>query len=211
MAKKRFSVLAGTIGLLCILQLLLYGIKQAIFCIWPRTLFCDRMASLAGMLLLTAVALSAARKMGWKISFLPRRFGGWYFAALAAYAVLLIAAPFLTQEGTAEAWLLLLYSSVGIPLYEEIVFRGILWERLAAVFPRGWQVYLINAGLFALWHFGYWDSIAFRAGAEAVSGIMLWKAITGLCFGLILGLLRLRTKNAFSTALLHGAMNLFAR
>jgi membrane protease YdiL (CAAX protease family) len=59
-----------------------------------------------------------------------------------------------------------------------------------------------------MWHLGYVDSIAFRVEI-GLGNAMLWKVITGLCYGIILGVLRLRTKNSYSTILLHGVMNIF--
>ncbi|WP_429959358.1 CPBP family glutamic-type intramembrane protease [Enterococcus sp. AZ196] len=35
--------------------------------------------------------------------------------------------------------------------------------------------------------------------------------MSGLCYGLVLGLLRWQTKNCYSTILLHGALNSFDR
>ncbi|MBO0410862.1 CPBP family intramembrane metalloprotease [Enterococcus hulanensis] len=57
---------------------------------------------------------------------------------------------------------------------------------------------------------GYFDSLAFRVG-EGLPEALIWTVIIGLCYGLVLGLLRLRTKNCYSTMLLHGAMNIFGR
>ncbi len=63
---------------------------------------------------------------------------------------------------------------------------------------------------FALWHFGYISSIAFRV-EYGLMNAMIWKAITGLCFGIVLGAVRLKTKNCYSTILLHSVMNIFGR
>lgn len=40
---------------------------------------------------------------------------------------------------------------------------------------------------------------------------MVWKVITGLCYGMILGAVRLKTKNSYSTMLVHGVLNIFGR
>ncbi|WP_346928927.1 CPBP family glutamic-type intramembrane protease [Clostridium sp.] len=69
---------------------------------------------------------------------------------------------------------------------------------------------IILTALFALWHIGYISSIAFRIKNGLVNA-MVWKVITGLCFGIILGAVRLKTKNSYSTILLHGSLNIFGR
>lgn len=75
---------------------------------------------------------------------------------------------------------------------------------------------MISTSLFmivsSIWHlaFGLFDSLVFHVG-EGLPEALIWKVITGLCYGLVLGLLRLRTKNCYSTILLHGAMNIFGR
>lgn len=60
------------------------------------------------------------------------------------------------------------------------------------------------------WHKGYIYSIAFRVG-NGLANIMMWKVITGFCFGIVLGAVRIKTKNSYSTILLHGVMNIFGR
>ncbi|MGM9573231.1 MAG: type II CAAX prenyl endopeptidase Rce1 family protein [Hominicoprocola sp.] len=73
-----------------------------------------------------------------------------------------------------------------------------------------WATYLTTIILFGLWHLAYIDSIAFRVGG-GLHTVMVWKAVTGLCFGIVLGAVRVKTKNCYATILLHGAMNLFGR
>jgi len=106
--------------------------------------------------------------------------------------------------------MLLLYGSIVTPIFEELIFRGYIWNKLNDIFEKEWITYIVSAVLFALWHLGYVDSIAFRM-ETGLANVMLWKAITGLCYGVVLGALRLKTKNCYSTMLLHGVMNIFGR
>lgn len=39
--------------------------------------------------------------------------------------------------------------------------------------------------------------------------ILFWKVVTGLCLGVLFGLLRWKYKNAYAPALLHLAVNAF--
>lgn len=65
--------------------------------------------------------------------------------------------------------------------------------------------------LFALWHFGYVDSIAARIGLDGLGYVMLMKAAVGFVYGVIVGFVRYKTKNAYASMLLHGIMNVFGR
>jgi membrane protease YdiL (CAAX protease family) len=97
-----------------------------------------------------------------------------------------------------------------IPIFEEMIFRGYIWNKLNVVFEKEWITYIVSTLLFALWHIGYIDAIAFRVETGLVIA-MFWKVITGLCFGVVLGAVRYKTKNSYSTILLHGIMNIFGR
>lgn len=96
------------------------------------------------------------------------------------------------------------------PIFEEIIFRGYIWNKLNVVFKKESITYIVSTALFALWHIGYIDAISFRV-ETGLAIAMFWKVITGLCFGIILGAVRYKTKNSYSTILLHGVMNIFGR
>lgn len=112
--------------------------------------------------------------------------------------------------GGIQAIILLGYSSLVTPIFEELLFRGYVWNRLTVIFKSESSVYLWSSFLFGVWHLGYFDSLAFRVETDLVQALF-WKVITGLFYGLVLGLLRWKTKNCYSTMLLHGAMNIFGR
>ncbi|GGH30939.1 CPBP family glutamic-type intramembrane protease [Paenibacillus segetis] len=40
---------------------------------------------------------------------------------------------------------------------------------------------------------------------------ILMKVVTGLIFGIVLGVVRYKTKNCYSTTILHSVMNIFGR
>ncbi|HCM87475.1 MULTISPECIES: CPBP family intramembrane glutamic endopeptidase [Enterococcus] len=61
-----------------------------------------------------------------------------------------------------------------------------------------------------MWYLGHFDSPASRVETDLMQELIC-KMITGLRYGLVLGLLRWKTKNCYSTMLLHGAMNIFGR
>lgn len=108
--------------------------------------------------------------------------------------------------------LTLAYAVVITPVFEELIFRGYVWNKLNEVFDKEQTTYIMSSVLFALWHIGYIGSVAFRiAGSGNLAFIMFMKVVTGLAFGIIIGALRYKTKNCYSAMLLHGVMNIFGK
>ena len=192
-----------------VLILFLSGLSRFTFLLVQRTNFTDRMASMAAMLVLTGFLLSLSRKAKTKLSIFPDPFTVPYIGAAVLFAVLLIASP-LNGQGGMESVLLLAYSCMVTPVFEELLFRGCIWNQLSGILGSEWATYLTTTILFALWHLAYIDSIAFRV-EDGLLTMMVWKVVTGLCFGIVLGAVRMKTKNCCAAILLHGAMNLFGR
>ncbi len=202
-----------TIGLIVLLlagiSLLLYLIKQGVFLFAERTDFSDHMASMGAMLLLSALLVLVANKIKWDLSVFPKRFNVWYIIATAIAGVVFVLTPS-NYTGGGQAVLLFIYGSVVTPLFEELIFRGLVWNKLKGSFKSEWTVYVIDTLLFGLWHLGYIDSLAFRVEG-GLATVLFWKVITGLCFGVVLGIVRKYAKNCYATMLLHGVMNVFGR
>jgi len=198
--------------LLVVIQLARYGLKEIIFPLIGRTDLGDRIASFVAMIVLTAAIIALARWHKVSISFLPGRFSAPYVVFTCLFAAFLVSTPLITQDASPSSVFLLLYSGIVVPVFEETLFRGVIWNYLTDVFHRQLTVYVIVTILFALWHLGYVDTLAFHTGASggSLANIMMWKSVTGLCFGVVLGALRLKTRNCYSTMLLHGALNVFA-
>jgi len=196
-------------GSLMILQFSLFIIKQIIFLIVERTNDIDYIASMIGMIILSILFVLFTKKQKVALSVFPERFNQFYILGTCIAAVLFVVTPS-NYSGGFQAIMLLLYGSIVTPIFEELIFRGYIWNRLNDIFEKEWITYIVSAVLFALWHLGYVDSIAFRM-ETGLANVMLWKAITGLCYGVVLGALRLKTKNCYSTMLLHGVMNIFGR
>jgi len=206
--RDQIRTVAGAVVFLAVLQGLLYAGKRLVFLAVARTDFTDQMASLAVMAVLAGAVVGVARARHLPLTVFPARFGRWYLIATIITIALLVATP-ANYAGGGRAVALLAYGSVVVPVYEELVFRGLVWNRLAAVF-RPWSVYVWSVVLFGVWHLGYWDSLAYRVEIGLMP-IMAWKALTGVAYGLVLGALRWRTGNCYSTMLLHGVLNLFGR
>ena len=194
---------------LLLLSLSLFVIKRIIFFFVARTDFSDYMASMVSMIILTSIILRLSRKAEINLSIFPDKFTVSYISVSIISVVLFIASPSNYKDGI-EPILLLVYSSIVTPIFEELIFRGYIWNELNQIFTSEWKTYIITTILFALWHLGYISSIAFRVEDDLLN-VMIWKVITGLCFGIVLGAVRLKTRNCYSTMLLHGVMNLFGR
>ncbi len=197
------------IGLLVFLQLLLFGIKQFLFIFFKRTDYFDSMASMFAMIIIIVLFIIFTRKQNVSLSIFPEKFGVFYKLATIVVVVLFITTPS-NFTGGSQVITLLVYSSIVTPIFEELIFRGYVWNKLNTIFSKEWKIYIVSTILFALWHIGYISAIVFRVESGLVNA-MIWKVITGLCFGIILGAIRLKTKNSYSTILLHGVLNIFGR
>jgi len=197
------------IGSLIVLQLSLFIIKQIFLIFIERTKYTDYIASMIGMIILSILFILFANKQKVALSVFPERFNKFYILGTCVAAVLFVASPS-NYSGGLQAIMLLFYGSIVTPIFEELIFRGYIWNELNAIFEKEWITYIVSAVLFALWHLGYVDSIAFRT-ETGLASVMLWKAVVGLGYGIVLGALRLKTRNSYSTMLLHGVMNIFGR
>jgi len=206
---NKAKVLTHIIGFLIILKLSIFGLKQLIFLAVERTGYTDSVASMFAMAVLTVLLIVFAKKQKVSLSVFPRIFNKFYIIGSCVTAALLVATPSNYIDGF-QAILLLFYGSIVTPIFEELVFRGYVWNRLNTLFKKEWATYVITTVLFGVWHLGAIDSIAFRVEI-GLANVMLMKVIVGLCYGVVLGAVRLKTKNSYSTILLHGVMNIFGR
>lgn len=209
MKAAKFKAIGLLTALLIVLSYTLDAIKKAIFLLVPRTDFSDHMASMVAMIVLTAIIIIACKKLHVDLFIFPSKFTVLYVCISIIALCLLIGTPS-NYTGSFRPIFLLFYSSIVTPVFEELIFRGFVWTKLNQIFSREWKTYIVSTILFALWHFGYISSIAFRIQDNLLDA-MLWKVITGLCFGVVLGAVRLKTKNCYSTMLLHGILNIFGR
>lgn len=209
MRKKQTKVIVPLIVLLIFLQAGLFRFKQIVFLFAERTDYVDKMASMAGMSILTVLFLLFSKIRQVPLSIFPNHFSKPYIISTSVSVALLLATPSNYTDGFSSI-MILIYSSVVTPIFEELIFRGFVWNKLNTTYQKELTTYIVSTALFAIWHIGYIDSIAFRVETGLVTA-MAWKVTTGLCFGIVLGALRLKSKNCYTTILLHGVMNLFGR
>ena len=197
-------------GILVLLQAIRFGLKQMCFYAFPQVAD-ERFVSMCVMILMSVGLILTAHRLGMRASVFPKERIGIYAAAGVLAVSLMVSGPLLMGASDWTLWQDMLYGSVVTPIFEELIFRGYLWESLKKRFDNEFHVYLITTVLFALWHFGYVDSIAARIGLDGLGYVMLMKASVGLVYGVIVGFVRYKTKNAYASILLHGVMNVFGR
>jgi len=204
---NKVKTLTYVIGLLILFQLSLFGLKRLIFLAVERTNFTDSIATMFAMSILTVLLIVYTQKRKISLSVFPRDFNKFYIIGTCVAVALLVATPSNYVNGF-PAIVLLFYGSVVTPIFEEMIFRGYVWNRLNPLFKREWVTYVTTTVLFGVWHLGYIESVSFRI-ETGLANVMMWKVIVGLCYGVVLGAVRLKTKNSYSTMLLHGVMNIF--
>jgi len=205
MKKKILFIIIG----LFLLQILRIGIKALIFLFVEKTLLADTIVSLVFMAVIGCGILIAAQKRRPNLPVLPKKFSLVYIVATVIVAVVFISTPFITQNLTVYSLVFLLYGAAVTPFYEEVIFRGFIWEAVRIKSDK--SAYIISTALFGIWHLGYIDTILWRTSLfftdANIPEIMFWKVITGLIIGIILGGIRYKTKNTYSSMLLHCLIN----
>ena len=209
MYKDRLKVLLRLLLILALIQLIRAAAEYAAFSLLGREETVDYAVRTCTLMILTAAGLIIARKNNIELSVFPQK-RLWLYGIFTVITLGLMASGLFFGRITVMSILTLFYGCIITPVFEELLFRGFVWRELSSAFSKQWQVYLICAALFALWHFGYADTIAARTNGN-LGFILVNKALIGLVYGLIVGFARWKTGNCFSSMLLHAAMNVFGR
>ena len=135
MKDGREHTIRRIIVLLVFLQLLLFGIKQCLFIFFKRTDYFDRMASMFAMIVITVLFIIFTRKQNVSLSIFPDKFGIFYILVTIVVAVLFMTTPS-NFTGGFQAIILLVYSSIVTPIFEELIFRGYVWNKLNTIFLK---------------------------------------------------------------------------
>lgn len=228
----RMALAARMVALLATLQLGRWAFESLAFCLVSHTLLANELVRIASYLLMTAAVLALARRRGVHVCWLPRDAAGRVCMgrgaslALAAFALLFAATPFITGDPAGPlVWAELACAALATPLLEETLFRGYLWARLEPAFGAGphgesqrggWPLVLATALLFGLWHLGYADAVAWRiaqpdmGGGMDLAAIVVGKVLFGTAIGVVFGALRLRWGTCLPSGILHGIWNTLA-
>lgn len=198
----RGKVLAEAAAVIIVLQLLLMFFESVAKNFVVNTPFAARMTTMTVMIVLSGVVLLYAKLQKVPLSVFPEHFGKFYIIVTVAAAVFLICVPS-NFSGDVKEIFLLLYGSIVTPIFEELVFRGYLWNMLNSVFDKEKYTYFCSVILFTVWHLGYVLPQLAAGNWFAV----LSKLAAGMVYGAVLGFVRLKCKNCYITMLLHGVLN----
>lgn len=210
MKKGRVRTVFRMVLLMAALQAGRAAVRHILLLLFGQEALAEWIISCLLMLLLAAAVVLLARKQKVPLSVLPVKWSAGYTAATLAAAGLLLSSAWM-QGPSFVAAAGILNSSVCTPFAEELIFRGYMWNRLKEQFDKDITVAIITVLLFALWHLGYADVISGKVNGENLAFIMMMKAAVGLCYGAVLGVARMKIKNAYASMLLHGVMNIFGR
>lgn len=201
---KQSTVIIEAISLMVILQFVREFSERLLNPLFPGTVFAERMITMMIMIVLSGVVVLYARLRKTALLVFPKHFGKTYLIASCVSAILLISTPS-NFTGGYQAIMLLLYGSIVTPVFEELIFRGYVWNRLETVLSKEILVFIWSVILFTVWHIGYMIP---QIVAGNITAIVL-KLAAGLGYGTVLGIVRLKTKNCYATLLLHGVLNIF--
>lgn len=200
----RLPVIVEAFILMFALQAVREFAERFIAPFFPDTRFNAKMISMSMMIVLTIIIICYARIRKQTMSVFPERFSKRHIIATFVVIALFIITPSNYTEGFTSV-MTIIYGSIVTPVYEELLFRGYIWNRFSKVMTNEIHISVWNITLFTIWHFlyivphfmsGNWDPL------------ILLKIAAGIGYGTVLGYIRLKTGNCWSTILAHGIMNL---
>ena len=163
----------------------------------------------------TGVALIVLRRpaaalIGLDLRTVSRRGLVLYGAGLALVVAMIATGALLDPPGL----VLNLVFGLVVPAFEETVFRGWVWSRLRAVAGEGLRADAVviagSAALFAVWHLAYVDAFLQHPSAMALMPLLLFKVALGAGLGLLLGLVRSRSRTVVPAFIVHALWNIMA-
>lgn len=212
-------VLLKIISILFGIQVIRIIINLIIFQFVDKSALNSDIITLSEMLLFTVLILWISRKRNINLSIFPhnQRKGIIirYFIITVVVLFIIISTPIFSGGFSFNIIITLALSTIATPIFEEVIFRGYVWNELKHYYRSEIIIYILNTILFAIWHIGYVDNIGFKIALRGdITGlpfIVFMKVTTGLCFGIIIGFARYKLKNCYAAILLHSFMNAFGR
>ncbi len=114
-----------------------------------------------------------------------------------------------------EVHVLIFSLVVGIitPVFEELVFRGYIWNKLhesEGIINPDFLTLVTVTLLFGVWQLGYIDVFIRNPVTIGNAGMLIiLKMVMALVLGLIVGLLRFKTDKTYASIIFHGLWNIF--
>ena len=191
---KKIKIIFIIIMGLILIHVIRISIELSVFYFVERTRFTDSLVSALLMVVFTLIGIIIAKKNDISLSVFPQKHKLAYGIVTIIVLSLIILTTLITENKPFFAISLLVSSTIITPVFEELIFRGYVWNKLEEKLDKKFLVYIITTFLFAVWHIGYIDTILFRVDINNVPFIMLMKVITGIFFGIILGAVRYKHK-----------------
>lgn len=196
---------------LAALQLLRMGFAQVFYLVIPNGIITGHIPTSLFMAAGVLLFLRYGRKKGRKLlPFLDTAGRKLFFVVVTVLSGFLVLSS-LVFDRSPQGVYMLLYACILTPVFEEILFRGILWGYLKEDGKREWLVLAAVTLLFGLWHIGYIDSIAWRVQEGGLLFAMGMKVLIGFVLGTFTGLTRLKSGTVYYGILIHSVWNVFAR
>lgn len=192
------------VALMLLLHIVLYVWKASMSLAFSLSQPFDiRMVTMAGMGIMTVMVFFISRFQRTNLSLWPKKFDIITTAVMLLSLMMMISTAVCITKGTHGLWLLI-YGSIITPLFEELLFRGHIYDIQQRRHHNAFHVITINALLFSVWHLGYIVHPLWCGEWMALS-----KLVVGLLYGWVLASIRYRTKSTLCCILAHGAFNSF--
>ena len=108
---------------------------------------------------------------------------------------------------------ILILSLIVVPMFEEVVFRELLWNYISNYEKDERKILIIISVLSALFKLGYWDIISQNLSVIGSSfytvDIVFAKIGIGLVAGLVLGIAKIKFKDISVCIFIHSIINVF--
>jgi membrane protease YdiL (CAAX protease family) len=125
--------------------------------------------------------------------------------------IIFITTPFITNSVNFGSIFILIGGTLLFPIFEEILFRGYIWNKLEKEGFNKISIFIFTILLFGFWHLGYIDSIMLRVPLNNLPFIIEMKVVTGFLIGVMVGLAKYKTDNIYLGLLIHILINIFGR
>jgi uncharacterized protein len=135
-----------------------------------------------------------------------------YLIGLALIPLLIISACFFMPF---FAFAMNIRFGIVAALFEEILFRGYIWQRLEEKKFDDITIIFTTALFFGLFHLTYFYEISYATSfftdAPGISSILRQKVLANLGYGLFLGFIRYKSKNLYLPLIVHSIGNIIGQ
>ena len=211
--KENSFTVIKIIVLLIVLQIIRIILKQSVFLFLPHNKFNDVLISMIIMVILTLFIIYKTKQDRITLDIFShmknKESKVYYFMVTVGILLLIFTSPFFLTNPSIETLLPLIYTTVMIPIYEEIIFRSYIWNILQKENMKEIKIYFLTTLLFSAYHIGYIDTIIAINGFNNMALIIFIKCSIMLSYGIFIGFFKYKIKNSYSCMLIHSFINIF--